>query len=197
MSNKAHRREFFKISLATGCLATILRPSLAADTAIALSSCEEEIKQAVQDAKNKERNDKISLLSKIRNKCGDDVVKVTRQYTADKVQKKYTDKEIEKRDLSAVKSQLWERLSNDKYAFEKVKDTDEYLEYKVTRCHLAESVKELNEPELAYASICAWDEGFCRGINPNIKFTRTKTLINGDDCCNHTYELKRTDIKKL
>jgi len=32
--------------------------------------------------------------------------------------------------------------------------------------------------------------GFCEGLNPAIEFTRTKTLMQGDDCCDHAYALR-------
>jgi hypothetical protein len=43
--------------------------------------------------------------------------------------------------------------------------------------------------EVGYSFYCCWDYGFCQGLNPHIKFTRTKTLMQGDDCCDHTYDL--------
>ncbi len=59
----------------------------------------------------------------------------------------------------------------------------------MNRCFPAEAAAKHKMPELGYAFYCAWDEGFCQGLNPKIRFTRTKVLMNGDVCCNHTYEL--------
>jgi hypothetical protein len=56
----------------------------------------------------------------------------------------------------------------------------------------AELAKKIGGEEIGFALTCAWDYGFCRGLNPEIKFTRTKTLMMGDDCCNHTYRLPKT-----
>jgi hypothetical protein len=44
--------------------------------------------------------------------------------------------------------------------------------------------------EIGYAFYCAWDDGFCRGLNPKMTFTRTRTLMRGDDGCDHTYTLE-------
>jgi len=59
----------------------------------------------------------------------------------------------------------------------------------VTRCFLADEAAAHGMPELAHAFYCAWDEGFCQGLSPKISFIRTQTLMNGDPCCDHAYEL--------
>ena len=40
------------------------------------------------------------------------------------------------------------------------------------------------------AIICCSDYAYCRGFNPKIKLTRTKTLMQGDDCCDFRWELE-------
>lgn len=194
MSKTSSRRDFCRFSLATGCMAAFSRPLQAKDAGEKEHFCDELVKNKQDEVWAQELKEKIRLLVKLREKLGDDVVKITRQHTAGKIEKEYAEKAIEKRDLSAVKSQLWDGLPKDQFEFKKIQDSAERLEYRVTRCALADLLKDLNQPELAYALICAWDEGFCKGINPGITFTRTETLMQGNDCCNHTYELKRTNV---
>ncbi|MFW9789019.1 MAG: L-2-amino-thiazoline-4-carboxylic acid hydrolase, partial [Candidatus Thorarchaeota archaeon] len=37
---------------------------------------------------------------------------------------------------------------------------------------------------------CNEDEHIVAGFNPSIKFSRTKTLMEGHDCCDHCYVMK-------
>jgi len=50
-------------------------------------------------------------------------------------------------------------------------------------------MRRLHAADIGSAFYCAYDYGFCSGLNPHIVFSRTKTLMSGDDCCNHNYEL--------
>ncbi len=195
MKAQYQRRNFIKLSLASGCMIAVSKPVLA-DQESELS-CEQRISDRTWKVRNNQIKDKIRLLRKLRKKFGDEIVSITKGHTMDTVEEQYADMKVEKRDLSAVKSLLWDGLPADQFTVEKIADTEEYLEYRVDRCAIADAIRSLNEPELGYAVVCAWDDGFCKGVNPDIKFTRTKTLINGDDCCNHAYELKRVDTKKI
>ena len=69
-----------------------------------------------------------------------------------------------------------------------VEDTDKAFEMRITEC-LAEIVfKEADALDLGYACVCHADFGLPVGLNPKLKLIRTKTLMQGHDCCNHRYE---------
>jgi hypothetical protein len=191
MTEKTPRREFIKLTLATSCLSAISYAALGSDKEKQDLSCEERIKKKQDETWAWGLKQNIQLLAELKKKFGVEVAEITRQHTAGNIEKQYTEMKIEKRDLQAVKKLLWETLPEGDFEFRKVSDTEEHLEFRVTRCKLAEMLHEYNEPELGYALVCAWDEGFCRGVNPEMKFTRTKTLMMGDKYCNHTYELKK------
>ena len=55
----------------------------------------------------------------------------------------------------------------------------------------AEILRELGEPELGLV-ICARDEPWVRSYNPALAFHRTKTLMEGDDICDHTFCVGQT-----
>ncbi|TFH07921.1 MAG: hypothetical protein E4H14_07485 [Candidatus Thorarchaeota archaeon] len=40
-----------------------------------------------------------------------------------------------------------------------------------------------------YSLYCVDDEYMVMGFNPKMEFTRSKTLMEGHDCCNHCYRL--------
>jgi hypothetical protein len=55
----------------------------------------------------------------------------------------------------------------------------------VTRCFINEVVRDIGIVHLG-ESICGCDFKFWEGYHPNMRFTREKTLLRGDTCCNHT-----------
>jgi hypothetical protein len=56
---------------------------------------------------------------------------------------------------------------------------------RVTRCFINEVIRDLGLLSLADI-ICGTDFRFWDGYHPNVRFSRTKTLLAGDDVCNHT-----------
>ena len=68
-----------------------------------------------------------------------------------------------------------------------VEDSETAFEMQITEC-LAEIVfREADALDLGYACICHADFGLPVGLNPKLKLVRTKTLMEGHDCCNHRY----------
>ena len=68
-----------------------------------------------------------------------------------------------------------------------VEDTENAFEIRVTGCVDEIIFREANALELGYACVCHADFGLPEGINPKLKLIRTKTLMQGHDCCNHRY----------
>jgi len=68
-----------------------------------------------------------------------------------------------------------------------VEDTPKAFEVKVTECLYAKVFREMGAAELGYSLICHRDYADCQGFNPRITMIRSKTLMQGDDCCNHRF----------
>ena len=68
-----------------------------------------------------------------------------------------------------------------------VKHTDTALEIRVTECLWAKTFREGDASDIGYATICYPEYDHCQAFNPQIKLIRTKTLMQGDDCCNHRW----------
>jgi len=83
-------------------------------------------------------------------------------------------------DRVAAGSALWERV---------VEEPDR-IGYRFTRCMYAEILRELEEPELG-SVLCARDGPWVESFNPGLGFQRTKTLMDGDDMCDHGFHVKR------
>lgn len=71
--------------------------------------------------------------------------------------------------------------------FEIVEDTPKAVEVKVSECLWAKTFREAKASDIGYASICYGDYASAQGFNPKLKMIRTKTLMQGDDRCNHRY----------
>ena len=57
------------------------------------------------------------------------------------------------------------------------------------RCKYAEMYKSMGLEELGFDLSCNRDFNLVKGFNKNIRLTRTKTLMQGDDHCNFKYDV--------
>jgi hypothetical protein len=119
---------------------------------------------------------------------GEGIVPAIQQTTISRARGWLQETAVAQRDLDAVKALLWDRMG-ERFQLEMVERTARTLKYRVTRCPYAERMRQLDAANLGFAYYCAYDYGFCEGLNPAIRFTRTKTLMMGDDCCDHAYAL--------
>ena len=68
------------------------------------------------------------------------------------------------------------------------------FEIDVTGCRYAEFYKELGEPELGFLLVCSADFAMADGFGPDIKLTRTQTIMQGASHCDFRYKrLRETD----
>ncbi len=68
-----------------------------------------------------------------------------------------------------------------------VEDTEKAVSWKLTECLHATVFREYNAADIGFATLCHGDDAWITAYNPNIKFYRTKTLMQGHDCCDHRY----------
>lgn len=74
--------------------------------------------------------------------------------------------------------------------FEKTIDEKNKKKYKYTRCAWADIFRELGAEDIGFW-ICEADEPVVKTFNPDIKFKRTKTLMQGDKCCDHEFYIEK------
>ena len=72
---------------------------------------------------------------------------------------------------------VWEIAENSETAFE----------IRVSRCLWATTFRAEDAGEIGYASVCYADYAATAAMDPGIKLIRTKTLMQGHDCCNHRF----------
>lgn len=63
-------------------------------------------------------------------------------------------------------------------------------EYNVTRCRYAEMYRELGIPEIGFLLSCNRDFSFGEGFNPDLRLTRTQTIMQGASFCDFRYRLQ-------
>lgn len=74
---------------------------------------------------------------------------------------------------------------------EVIDNHEDFVKWRITECLNAKIFRELNAADIGYATLCHGDEAWARAYNPKIKFVRTKTLMEGDDCCDHCYFMEK------
>lgn len=76
-------------------------------------------------------------------------------------------------------------------ASETREDSDDTLRFDVTRCDFANVYRELGFGDIGALVSCERDVPFTEGFDPAIEFTRSKTLMAGDDRCDFCYKVKK------
>ena len=61
--------------------------------------------------------------------------------------------------------------------------------FNVTRCPYHDRYNSLGVADFGVCLSCCRDEPFARGFNPDLKLVRTKTIMEGAECCDFRYHL--------
>jgi len=69
-----------------------------------------------------------------------------------------------------------------------IEDTEKVFELRVTECVWAKVYRDAGlGGEIGHAAVCHMDYSWPPAFNRDFKMERSKTLMQGDDCCNHRY----------
>lgn len=71
-----------------------------------------------------------------------------------------------------------------------IEETDTTYFFNVTRCRYAEAYEEIGAKEFGYCLSCCRDQPFVEGFNPEIKFKRTQTIMEGAAYCDFRFTLE-------
>ena len=77
---------------------------------------------------------------------------------------------------------------DDALAYDVIEQTHDAFAFDVKRCAYAEFYKALGEPELGFLLICTADFATAEGFGPDIKLTRTQTIMQGASHCDFRYK---------
>jgi hypothetical protein len=81
--------------------------------------------------------------------------------------------------------------SDDALDTEVKKRSHDAFDLDVTRCRYAEFYQALGEPELGFLLVCSADYFMAEGFGPEIKLTRTQTIMQGASHCDFRYKRSR------
>lgn len=73
---------------------------------------------------------------------------------------------------------------------EVVESSEDVCELRITECLWAKTFIDAGAADLGLACICFPDYAAIEAFNPEFEMVRDKTLMEGDDCCNHRYVRK-------
>jgi len=79
---------------------------------------------------------------------------------------------------------------------EEVERTDDRYAFNVTHCGYAEFYKKMGVPELGFLLSCSRDFALTEGMSPDMKLTRTQTIMQGAAHCDFRFQMKRTGKSK-
>src|SRR5215471_20544255 len=71
-----------------------------------------------------------------------------------------------------------------------VDQTDDHLDFNVTRCRYAEFFKNLGLADIGYLVHCNRDHAMIAGFNPDVELVRTQTLMEGASHCDFRFRTK-------
>lgn len=138
----------------------------------------------------------VSTLRWIEEKFGREIIEEIHEYQIARTVVIWKEKkgEFKERSLSAFCEYMEDSCSGT-HEWEKIIDKKDRKSYRFTRCLWAEVFRELGAEDIGYW-ICEGDGPAVTAFNPKIKFKRTKTLMEGNDCCDHIYYLKNEDVRE-
>jgi hypothetical protein len=70
---------------------------------------------------------------------------------------------------------------------EYVEFTDKVVEVHISKCIYAKTFISQDAADFGYASVCYGDFSTAEAYHPKLRLERTKTLMEGHECCNHRY----------
>ncbi len=90
--------------------------------------------------------------------------------------------------LKAVAEKVW--AGGGSLDIDIVAVSDDRLDFNVTRCRYAEFYKELGLADLGHLVHCNRDHAMIEGFDPDLKLTRTQTVMEGATHCDFRFAKK-------
>ena len=80
--------------------------------------------------------------------------------------------------------------AEDALSIDVLKSTPDEFHFNVTRCRYAEMYRDMGIADLGAVLSCNRDGAFCEGYAPEVKLTRTQTLMGGATHCDFRYDVE-------
>jgi hypothetical protein len=156
----------------------------------------ESLKKSLQDLRVMHAQQKNTLLNAFKKKYGPEVLLLVDQANSEAIHETYQkgNHDVNKRSIEDLVNIIWEPLRKQGLEFS-IEHVDSGIQMKCTKCPVADLYKQVGGTEWGYHLYCAADKHIAEAFNPNIGFRRSKTLMEGHDCCNHFYFWKDGEKK--
>lgn len=89
---------------------------------------------------------------------------------------------------------LWEK--DDALTVKVHSSGDAHYHYDVTRCRYAEMYREMGLGDIGHLLSCNRDAGFIVGYAPQVRLTRTTTIMQGAPRCDFRYDVAAPDAEQ-
>ena len=83
--------------------------------------------------------------------------------------------------------------ANDALRMETLEQSEERLDFNVTRCRYAEMYREMGLGEIGHLLSCNRDGALCEGYDSRLELTRTQTIMGGASHCNFRFRWNDED----
>jgi len=136
-------------------------------------------------------NNVLSILDALKARFGDDVLKVAEEANNRTARTMFRNLDIGAGDRTIEKliEVLWEPMKKIglRYTFGR---EGSGIRMNCTSCPLADHYIKLGAADWGYALHCACDASITEGFSDKIGFSRSRTLMQGHECCDHFYFIK-------
>lgn len=131
----------------------------------------------------------IEMLNRMKSRFGSEVSDVVDEMVAERTRKQWSEiaQAEENHTAADLVRLLWEPLATRGFEFT-VQEAEDGIQIHCTRCALHDLAQEIEGSEWMFHLNCGTDPHIVEGFNPEIGFRRSKTLMQGHDCCDHFYE---------
>lgn len=154
----------------------------------------EVMKQLFQGLHRYHLLDKVAMLKALEEKYGEEIFEVVDKARGELTKNGWGQvaSKSPSTTIDDLEKALWQtRFDLFDYTREDIGDNT--VQMHVSRCFFADLARELGVERYAYHLFCVDDPFIVEGFNPEIVFSRTKTLMEGDEECDHCYSLRRED----
>ena len=94
------------------------------------------------------------------------------------------------RELTKIVKEVWAK--DDAMKIQIIRENNNELFFDVTYCGYAEMYEDMGIKELGFIFSCSRDFPFMEGFNSEIELTRTKTIMEGAECCDFRYKKRQS-----
>ena len=138
--------------------------------------------------------EQLEILLALREKFGQEVIDLASQARLG-VHQGWM-KELSKQDPPSRPSEVFSHSAysvttggSDLLEYDVVEDSEKRFAVQIRRCKYSDFYRKKGFPEIGYALHCELDFGEAEVFWPGITLKRTKTLMLGENYCDHCYEL--------